>query len=238
MTVTPAQKTLIEDIVNVFETGSPQGDYGEVCTYCDGKNGSRQITYGRSQTTEQGNLQDLIIAYCKNGGRLKSQFAHFIPEIGDVPLWDDEDFVLLLREAASDPVMRSTEDEFFDSDYFTPALKWATAYGFTLPLSQLAIYDSFIQSGRVLDFLRGRFQELPPLQGGDEKVWIKEYTFVRSEWLRTYNDPSAPAKSALLRKTVYRTGDIMRAVVGGNWDLAQSPFMANGTPIPQPVEAA
>ena len=45
--------------------------------------------------------------------------------------------------------MRQTQDAFFDKVYFQPAKAWADAHGFTLPLSMLVIFDSFIHSGQI-----------------------------------------------------------------------------------------
>ena len=53
--ITPPQKSKIEAVINVFETGKKEGKYDALVVYRDGRGGSRQITYGRSQTTEQGN---------------------------------------------------------------------------------------------------------------------------------------------------------------------------------------
>jgi chitosanase len=231
MNLTPAQKDLIEHVVNVFETGSPQGDYGEVCTYLDGHDGSRQITYGRAQTTEQGNLKDLIALYVSSGGSLAGFFQPYLVKIGVTPLAGDADFKSALRQAGTDPVMIAAEDKFFDFDYFTPAITWAQSNGFVTALGALVIYDSFIHSGGILNFLRARFHESPPAAGGDEDVWLKEYVFVRGEWLGNYNDPANPAKSALLRQTTYRTSCLMREIVRKNWDLSQLPINANGVEV-------
>jgi chitosanase len=48
-----SKKTLIQRIVNIFESGSPEGKYDALVIYADGVNNSHQITFGRSQTTEQ-----------------------------------------------------------------------------------------------------------------------------------------------------------------------------------------
>ena len=58
--ITGSTKQLIENIIIVFETGTPEGKYNQITILADGKNGTRQITYGRSQTTEQCNLAQLI----------------------------------------------------------------------------------------------------------------------------------------------------------------------------------
>lgn len=231
MTITPAQKSIIENVVDCFETGSPEGNYGEICLYRDGHDGERQITYGRSQTTEQGNLKDLIALYVDKGGKWAKDFREYLPKIGHVPLAGDAIFKLLLENAGHDPVMIAAEDEFFDYDYYRPALAWAQGKGFTTALSLLVIYDSWIHSGGMLQFLRRRFKELPPSLGGDEKIWIKSYVMVRGDWLRTYSDPLHLEKQNLLRKTVYRTNDLMRQVVAQNWNLDQLPILANGVEV-------
>ena len=61
-------KNRILSVVNIFETGTPDGEYDDISIFNDGTGGSRQITYGRSQTTEQGNLKKLIEAYIANKG--------------------------------------------------------------------------------------------------------------------------------------------------------------------------
>ena len=112
--------------------------------------------------------------------------ARFIPLIGRTALVDNGTFKRLLQRAGrEDPVMRQTQDVFFDRVYFQPALKWANEHGFTQALSMLVIYELFIHSGGILDFLRARFHEKPPVDGGDEKVWISEYVQARHNWLAT-----------------------------------------------------
>jgi hypothetical protein len=120
--------------------------------------------------------------------------------------------------------MRATQDKFFDQVYFQPAQKWADSNGFTLPMSMLVIYDSFIHSGGILSFLRARFSELPPTRGGDEKTWILQYVDVRHKWLSTHS-------KAVLRASSYRTRDLLREIRRGNWDLSLLPIIANGTPV-------
>src|SRR3970040_1726512 len=94
------KKALIQQIVNVFESGSPEGKYDSLVIYADGVNNSHQITYGRSQTTEQGNLGQLIDMYIDNNGKFATDFVPYLDKIGVEPLVDDENFKKLLKEAA------------------------------------------------------------------------------------------------------------------------------------------
>ena len=66
--IPPATKNKIEDIINVFESGSINGNYATLVKYKDYTDPSThinivQITYGRSQTTEFGNLKSLVQMY-------------------------------------------------------------------------------------------------------------------------------------------------------------------------------
>ncbi len=140
------------------------------------------------------------------------------------PLVDDQAFLTLLRNAGDDPVMRQTQDAFFDRVYFQPALKWAGANGFVKALSALVIYDSFNHSGGILSTIRDEILERTPAAGGDERRWIAQYVAARQNWLATN-----PRES--LHATVYRTKDLMREINRNNWDLSFVPIMANGTPV-------
>ena len=149
----------------------------------------------------------------------------YVPLIGRTALVDNDNFKSLLRRAGrEDPVMVKTQDVFFDRAYFQPALKWANEHGFTQALSMLVIYDSFIHSGGILEFLRARFREQPPVNGGDEKVWISEYVQARNDWLATNSNE-------VLRPTVYRTQCFAHEIARGNWDFSQLPIIAHGVRV-------
>jgi len=223
--ITESNKQLIERVINVFETGTPDGRYDQVTILADGKNKSRQITYGRSQTTEQGNLSKLIEMYIRNNGVYAEQFSRYIDKIGRQPLADNKAFKDLLRTSAKeDQIMRSTQNEFFDLTYYNPAFEFFTKNGFTLPLSMLVIYDSYIHSGCVPQSLRKRFGEYPPAKGGDEKKWTSSYVDIRHQWLKYHANP-------IVRRTIYRTQCFKDQIMADNWLLDKLPIMANGTPV-------
>ena len=223
--ITESNKNLIERIINVFETGMPDGKYNQVTVLADGKNGSRQITFGRSQTTEQSNLSKLVEMYIRNGGKYAEQFSRYIDKIGKQPLVDSKAFKDLLRTSATeDPIMRSTQDEFFNLGYYNPAYEFFTSKGFTLPLSMLVIYDSYIHSGRVPQFLRKRFGEYPPAKGGDEKKWATFYVDVRYQWLKYNSNP-------ILQRTIYRTQCFKDQIANDNWLLDNLPINAHGIEV-------
>ncbi|WP_276134562.1 chitosanase [Polluticoccus soli] len=228
--ITPAIKNKIEKVINAFETGRADGNYAGLVKYRDYRDPATriyitQITYGRSQTTEFGNLKPLIQNYVNSNGTYAAQLKPYVNRIGRKPsLSTDTVFCNLLIEAAkNDPIMRDAQDQLFDSYYYLPALGWFNAMGFTLPLSLLVIYDSHIHSGSIPDFLRKRFPAVPPVRGGDEKTWIKQYVDTRHEWLRTH-----PNK--ILNNTIYRTTCFKKQMQDNNWDLAK-PVKANGVLI-------
>ncbi len=229
MAITVQQKRRILQVLNVFETGKPEGVYNNISIYKDGPvvNGAQvyQITYGRSQTTEFGNLPRLITQYIADDGLFATDFKRYTARLGKQPsLRDDMAFRALLKRAAiEDPKMRSAQDVFFDIYYYQPAVQWFTSNGFTDALSLLVIYDSQIHSGGIPAFLRKRFAERVPVNGGDGRKWISEYVRVRHEWLKTHTNP-------ILQKTIYRTQCLKNQIAAGNWDLAK-PINANGTVI-------
>jgi chitosanase len=227
--ITPTIKTLVQRVLNAAETGTADGAYHDVTILRDGKGGTRQITYGKSQTTEQGNLAKLIRLYSDKRGKYATQFEPYHPAIGVKPLVDDSVFKDLLRRAGKeDPVMRQAQDEFFDEFYWEPAFGWFKKNGFTLPLSMLVIYDSYIHSGRILDSLRKRFAEAIPAKGGNEKKWITDYTNVRHRWLANHS-------TLILRKTIYRTTSYLDEIARNNWLLEVRPIPMNGIAVNLPA---
>jgi len=225
MQLSPDQRLICERVINCFETGSIQGDYSNITIFHDGPGMIRQITYGRAQTTEYSHLQELVKMYVDAGGQFSNDLRPYVDKIGVVALVDDAHFKdLLHRAGAQDPIMRKTQDVFFDRAYFLPALNWAQTDGFSRALSMLVIYDSQIQSGGILPLLRARFPEPIPARGGNEQTWVQQYVSVRNDWLANNANP-------IVRSTTYRTRDLAREIARGNWDLAMTPISANGMPV-------
>jgi chitosanase len=214
MNLTRQQKSVCDQLINIFESGTPRGDYGAIATMNDGPGGIRQISYGRAQVTESGLLNDLIDQYIANNGRFKDNFSKYKGLIGNIKLANDRDFKMLLKVSATDPIMQKTQDAFFDERFFEPAMKWADNHGFTLPLSALVIYDSFIHSGSILSKLRAAFSEPIPSKGGDEKYWLQNYCAARRDWLANH-------KIELLHNTTYRSELFLKEMIFQNWDLSK-----------------
>lgn len=214
--------TKIVKIINVFETGTPDGDYSNVSIYPDLRIGGKkvyQITYGRSQTTEGGNLKTLLEMYISKNGLYAESLMPFMSKIGLINgkatlLSTDDEFIALLKKSGKDDIMIKTQDLFFDEVYFSRAVNFWKENGFKEFLSLAVIYDSYIHSNQIFPFLRNRFKEVPPAQGGNERIWIESYCRVRLKWLSTHRD-------TLLHRTVYRMEFFLEAIENDNWDLSK-----------------
>lgn len=225
--ITDLQKRSIQAIVNVFETGRPLGDYGQV-TLLAGDSG--HLTYGRSQTTlTSGNLFLLISAYCQDqGAQFGGALSTFLDRLEDIDLSLDHDTALrnLLREAGDDPVMRSVQDEFFDRVYWAPAVKSAEFIGSELALGMAVVYDSRIHGSWHL--IRDRtIESHGPLSDLGEKAWMSRYVQARRDWLANHSNQ-------LLRKTVYRMDALKELMNAENWAL-DLPFSVRGNVIDESV---
>jgi chitosanase len=223
--ITAENKLRILSVLSIFETGHRDGDYGDVTVLKDATNEDGQhffqITYGRHQTTEQSHLKELLTRYIDNKGQFADDIRPYVPKIGNGALAKNDTFLDLLRKVGKeDAIMRDTQDTFFDEVYYNPAFEFFEQNGFKLPLSMLVIYDSYIHSGSIKDYLRKRFSEVPPRRGGLEKAWVKAYVRVRHEWLS--NHPNE-----ILQRTNYRTAAFLGEIERDNWDLAK-PIITQG----------
>ena len=211
--ITELQKKIAQAIVNIFETGTVEGDYANV-TSVKGDLGG--LTYGRSQTTlMSGNLFTLIKMYCDAD---KAEFADdlrpYLDELKakDISLNNNQILHNLLRKAGRELVMEKTQDTFFDEVYWQAAVASANKINVQTALGMAVVFDSIVHgswSRRRNDTIT-KFGSLNEL---GEKKWIKHYVDVRREWLKN-SDPST-----LLQKTVYRMDALKDLINNNNWDL-------------------
>ena len=206
------QKKTAQAVVNIFETGSAQGNYGSV-TLIQGDTG--HLTYGRSQTTlASGNLYLLIKAYCAApGAQFAAALAPYLPKLAscDTSLDTDVTFRGLLREAGADPMMHMQQDQFFDRVYWNPSVQAAAACGLSTALGTTVVYDSHIQ---------GAWQTIRDKTNADhgtataigEQVWTANYVNERRAWLANNPNP-------VLHPTVYRMDAFLQLVNANHWDL-------------------
>jgi chitosanase len=213
MDLSALQKAAAQAIVNIFETGTIRGNYGDV-TLMRGDSG--QLTYGRSQTTlASGNLYLLINDYAgRNDGAYSEAMRPYLAalEACDPALNNNSAFRQLLKDAGDDPVMHDVQDAFFDRVYWDPAMRSADALGAKTPLGAAIVYDSTVHGSwaHVRDMTRKQYGELSRV---GEEAWMGYYVDERRNWLATHPNP-------LLHKTVYRM-DAFKQIIGAkNWPLA------------------
>lgn len=221
--LTSTQKKTVEAIVNIYETSEVLGNYSMV-TLIHGDTG--HLTYGRSQTTlGSGNLHNLLKRYCSNAGAyFGDQLQHSLPRFAnrDVSLDNDLQLHNLLRACADDPVMRETQDVFFDECYWQPAARAAARLGITSPLGVAVVYDSFVH-GSWRKIRRRTIDKVGDVAGIGEHGWIKEYVSSRQSWLATHIRSD-------LRATVYRMDAFQRLIDQGYWGL-ELPLVVRGKEI-------
>ena len=221
--LTELQKRAAQAIINVFETGDAQGDYGKV-TLMKGDPG--HLTYGRSQTTlSSGNLYLLIKAYCDaEDAEFAESLSHYLPRLirRDTTLDGETTLHSILRKAGNDPIMQDVQDAFFDRAYWNPSVTAADNLGIVTTLGTAVVYDSMVHGSWRL--MRDKtLTDCGTVAALGERQWIAKYINVRRNWLATH-------KTLILRKTVYRMDALFDLVQASNWDLSL-PFYVRGVRV-------
>lgn len=221
--LTPTQIQAAQSILNIFETSEVRGDYGNV-TVLDDDTG--HLTFGRSQTTlSSGGLATLLQQYCDNvGARFASRLQPYLARLKAKDLTLDNDHKLhnILRATADDPVMRDTQDLFFNQNYWLPAANAAAKIGIATALGTAIVYDGYVQGS--WSKMRDRTsQEAGTLAVLGEHDWLRAYVKVRRAWL-------AASRRSDLPKTVYRMDAFRRLMDQGYWGL-ELPLVVCGMEI-------
>jgi chitosanase len=228
--LTDLQIKAAQTIVNIFETGKPRGEYGQV-TLLPGDSG--HLTYGRSQTTlASGNLFLLIKSCCSDeAAAYADELEGYLDRLADCDLSLDHNMKLrrLLHDAGGDSVMQAVQDGFFDRVYWAPATQAAGELGIDSGLGVGVVYDSFIHGSwrRMRDRTIERHGSVASLGA---QSWVERYVEVRREWLA--NHPNR-----LLHRTVYRMDSFRGLIAEGKWDLAL-PFTVRGIVIDEWILSA
>jgi len=210
--LTAIQKKTAEAIVNIFETGSVLGDYGNV-TLIKGDTG--HLTFGRSQTTlGSGNLYKLLRSYCAlPAARFGAELTPFLKRFEDIDLSLDHEKHLhnILRASVDDAAMRDAQDVFFDQTYWKVAERVAEHLGITIPLGVAVIYDSTVH-GSAQPIRDKTNQKAGTLESLGERKWIAAYVQTRHDWLINHTRRD-------LRATVYRMEAFKRLIDLDLWAL-------------------
>jgi chitosanase len=203
----------IKNVLCVAEQGTQTIPYDKVEVMADGPDGVRQVTLSIGFTQYGGNLGKVLDEYRDKKGILGKDLSAYIGAMKTSGLVKDANFKSLLKRAGKeDPIMGEVQEEMFEKLYMGPAIKWGEDEGFKLPFSYLIICDSFLHSGSILGFLRQRFDEVTPKNGGDEKIWTTSYLNVRHKWLKEHSND-------LLVTSSYRTKYYKELLDKDDWQL-------------------
>ena len=218
--ITAEQKRACKAIVSIFETGKAAGNPAACTILPDGAG----ISYGAHQATDAADSLDaILVAYLRLGGAMQAEAREVLALVqadistryrsissaspGVVRAVD------LLRKMGADPVMAQAQEEVFERLYWQPAQDQAEGMGLIEPLSWAICYDTAIHSGPGgIAKIRARFAALPPIRGGDERVWAKAYVEARRAWLAS--------RGGIVASTVYRMDAFLALMAAGRWDLA------------------
>lgn len=207
------QKQTCKAIVNLFETGSPRGEYSRVTSHRDDLGG---LTYGCSQTTlASGNLYLLVLDYCaREDARHAESLSAYLPRLKarDAALNTDGELHALLTRAGDDPVMQDTQDRFFDEVFWQPAERHARHLGIESALGHCVIYDSQIH-GSLRRIMQKTDAEFGSCRDRGETAWVSRYVDTRRDWLLNHRNP-------LLPRTVYRMDTFRELIAQQRWNLA------------------
>ena len=222
--LTHTQKKTAESIVNLFETSEVLGDYSKV-TLITGDTG--HLTFGRSQTTlGSGNLYELVRRYCDNGGLFGSRLTPWLPrlEAKDTDLDNDVKLQNLLRASADDPVMRDSQDAFFDEFYWQTAVRAAEREGITSALGVAVVYDSHVH-GAWQKMCERTTTKVGKVAAAGEQQWLQAYVSTRRAWLASNTNKALPL-------TVYRMDAFQRLMDQDFWNL-ELPLVVRNKEISQ-----
>ena len=229
MTEFEEKRSLITKIINCFEQGRPEFQHDKVDFLKDGVfpgSSVRQvqitISYGLVQT---GLLPSFLRDYVSLNAKFSSDFSPYLPKLSQQNLVKDGRFESLLKRAArEDKVYTDLLEDYFYKIYFAKAVNWWRDNGFKEYLSLAVIMDSQIHSGSMLAFLRKRFPETTPANGGNERKYIQQYLETRRDWLRNHSDST-------LKKLWTRPQFYLNQVEAGNWNLSELPIFPNGVKV-------
>lgn len=219
MSITAAQKHIIDCVVSINETGKlPSNKAYSTVTVLADKAG---ITFGKHQATRK-SLYLIVLKYIEMEGRDAKLLTPYLDKLksnasvdadpNKLPK-DVKDLMAILATAGSDPLMHEAQDAIFDSEYFEPAVAKGEAMGLVTGMAYLSLYDVAIQSGPArIDALRKLFPESPPSKGGLEKAWVMAFLSARKAWLQTSSNPLVVASAG-------RVEAMIQLAKSGNWNL-------------------
>lgn len=211
----------ITRILSIFEMGKPEFKWGDTYWYRDGRGGKMQATLSMG-FTEGGALQKVLDRYIANKGKHRAEVQKYRPRVGKYTLKNQRsDFSALMKKCGKDPIMQEAQLYVFQTSYLAASERFCVKNGFTTPLARLVFADSKLHSGSpALPFLRKRFPERVPAEGGDERTYVRQYSEVRRDWLAGHS-------RKILHATAKRPRYYIYLMDKGKWGL-ESPITLEG----------
>lgn len=223
ITFDPATISLMERIINCFESGYPDSTYTRCIVRNIGNIQSPQIIYGRVNITEKGELRRLVTDYVLREGRYASDIFPYMKVIGFVELYRDDIFKDLLRKAGNDPLMRELQDNFVFTRYVS-ATRWCYVRKLRLPLTVLVVFESFVAHSRMSKTILRQVTKPLPKNGGFEKEWLHNYLVKRRSWLGRSRNPRHSREQ-------YRMDCFFEQIERDNWYLEQIPVTVKAVDV-------
>ncbi len=208
--VPPATKEVADAITSAFEGGR----YDTLQTYDAGV-----VSYGKHQTTlASGNLAKLLERYLNKAeaetpvSPVAKALRGYLPRVRarDEALRRDSRFHDLLRKAAKERPMEEAQDEFFEDNYWKPAVNLALTYGIRSPLGFATFYDCLVQGGAEV-VAEGTRKALGGIVGAQvrrrrEDGSLHTHTITEPEFLLSFNKVRENRLEALAQEA-RRAGD-------------------------------
>lgn len=220
-----AQRHRADQLISIFENGTPEIQYGYAETLGDG----RGITAGRSGfTTATGDV--LLVVQLYGVSRPDAVLLSWLPELTRLAALTDGDvdglngFAEAWQAAAGDPLFIAAQNQINDTLYFGPARAYAEEIGLHSALALAVLYDAIIQhgDGDDPDSLRAMIGATETVFGDqvvddiDEAAWLRAFLDVRRDVLLHASDAETRAVWAASSGRVEAWGALL---IAGNLDL-------------------
>jgi chitosanase len=196
VTLSPDQRRVAHEMVNVFEYSSTSARYDR----CDNLGDGRGLTCGEvGFTTSSTEVRDVVAAYA---GRPLVRYLARLRELADggsASTSGLEGFTEDWAHAAADPRFRAVQDAVADRLTYAPALATARRLGIRTPLGVAILFDSAVQHGTsddpdglpaLVTATTARAHGTPS-GGVPEKTWLLTFLDVRRADLRNPHDKTS-----------------------------------------------
>jgi chitosanase len=222
------QKLRAERLTSLFENGVIELQYG----YAENLHDGRGITCGfEGFCTGTGDAYLVVKQYTDLNPN--NPLAKYLPELTRLLTASNpasttglSGFITNWATAANDPVFRQVQENVGDSQYYTPAMNYASEWGMTTSLSKAFIWDTMVMHGdgdlEELDSTPAIFDRTVKQMGGspatgvDEKEFLVAFIAMRKADLLYSYDP----ESREVWKEAAQRCDVFTEIVNaGNWDL-------------------